>query len=497
VIERSGLFISELRLKGIEKKDAFVQFKKGANIVSGPSNTGKTFIFECIEYMLGKSSFERRIIESRDYQEIYLELEDYFGNPFTIKSDFEGGDFQKYECSIKEISSDAEYKPLKREHLPGKDNTLSSYILKKCNLNGSLIRTNANGKKRELSLRDLRILHLVDELRVPTKGSPFLTGQYTSLTAEESVLKLLLTGVDDAYIIESIPDKVLANKAGRLEILNEPIGIENSKLLEKSTKEEILSQEIKLNKSILKTKAQRDEIIDVFKNFDLKKNSLMTEIHKISIRKDELSKLYENTFIVEKQYISDIRRLKATIEAGSVLISHGEINCPICDSIIDKNVNGLVINVSESAKAELAKITGLLLELSKAKSLFKKELSHLDSLEESTIAELDKVKSKIDSGIKPKLEGLSNSIDNMQGKLHEIAILIKDYESLEYLVKQKEEVEKIIKDAPPKKRVFEKLTNSVLEKTAISMLKQKLDDSLIKSVTGLSQETIDKLKNKI
>jgi hypothetical protein len=29
------------------------------------------------------------------------------------------------------------------------------------------------------------------------------------------------------------------------------------------------------------------------------------------------------------------------------------------------------------------------------------------------------------------------------------------------------------------------------------MLKQKLDDSLIKSVTGLSQETIDKLKNKI
>jgi predicted transposase/invertase (TIGR01784 family) len=36
-----------------------------------------------------------------------------------------------------------------------------------------------------------------------------------------------------------------------------------------------------------------------------------------------------------------------------------------------------------------------------------------------------------------------------------------------------------------------------IEQVAISMLKQKLDDSLIKSVTGFSQETIDKLKNKL
>lgn len=36
-----------------------------------------------------------------------------------------------------------------------------------------------------------------------------------------------------------------------------------------------------------------------------------------------------------------------------------------------------------------------------------------------------------------------------------------------------------------------------IEKIAINMLKQKLDDSLIKSVTGLSQDTLDILKNKI
>ena len=39
-------------------------------------------------------------------------------------------------------------------------------------------------------------------------------------------------------------------------------------------------------------------------------------------------------------------------------------------------------------------------------------------------------------------------------------------------------------------------SNSVLEKTAINMLLQKLDDSLIKSVTGFSQDELNKLKNK-
>ena len=36
-----------------------------------------------------------------------------------------------------------------------------------------------------------------------------------------------------------------------------------------------------------------------------------------------------------------------------------------------------------------------------------------------------------------------------------------------------------------------------IEKTAINMLKQKLDDSLIKAVTGFTQDDLDKLKNKM
>jgi|NOAtaT_7_FD_contig_21_4875268_length_259_multi_3_in_0_out_0_2 hypothetical protein len=40
-------------------------------------------------------------------------------------------------------------------------------------------------------------------------------------------------------------------------------------------------------------------------------------------------------------------------------------------------------------------------------------------------------------------------------------------------------------------------SETALEKTAISMLMQKLDDSLIKQVTGLSDDELAKLKNQI
>jgi len=40
-------------------------------------------------------------------------------------------------------------------------------------------------------------------------------------------------------------------------------------------------------------------------------------------------------------------------------------------------------------------------------------------------------------------------------------------------------------------------SEAILEKTAINMLKEKLDDTLIRSVTGFSQDDLNKIKNKL
>ena len=64
----TGIYIKELRIIGTNKKPAAINFTKGPNLISGPSNTGKTFIFELLEYMLGASAIDRRIRESNGYE---------------------------------------------------------------------------------------------------------------------------------------------------------------------------------------------------------------------------------------------------------------------------------------------------------------------------------------------------------------------------------------------------------------------------------------------
>jgi len=83
------------------------------------------------------------------------------------------------------------------------------------------VQTNASGATRDLSYRDLERFSIVNETKIQEGTSPVLTGQYTSKTAETSVFKFLLTGVDDSALDLAKPD---ANRplrqAAQLELLD-------------------------------------------------------------------------------------------------------------------------------------------------------------------------------------------------------------------------------------------------------------------------------------
>jgi predicted transposase/invertase (TIGR01784 family) len=66
----------------------------------------------------------------------------------------------------------------------------------------------------------------------------------------------------------------------------------------------------------------------------------------------------------------------------------------------------------------------------------------------------------------------------------------------DYLVDKRKEIENKAR-LEGKAEGMEKGIEKGIEKTAINMLLQKIDDSLIKSVTGFSQDDLDKLRNKL
>ena len=47
-----GFIIEKLILIGKTVEPAILNFKKGLNVIHGPSDTGKTYAYQCIEYLL-------------------------------------------------------------------------------------------------------------------------------------------------------------------------------------------------------------------------------------------------------------------------------------------------------------------------------------------------------------------------------------------------------------------------------------------------------------
>jgi len=71
-----GFRIRRLALTGPGMQDAELFFEDGLNVISGPSDTGKTFAFQCIDFMLGASTPPKSIPEAAGYDTLQLDIHD-------------------------------------------------------------------------------------------------------------------------------------------------------------------------------------------------------------------------------------------------------------------------------------------------------------------------------------------------------------------------------------------------------------------------------------
>ena len=67
----AGIYFSRVTARGIGKRDSFVDFTPGLNIICGRSNTGKTAVARCIDFALGKMG-DLPIDETFGYDEVEL-----------------------------------------------------------------------------------------------------------------------------------------------------------------------------------------------------------------------------------------------------------------------------------------------------------------------------------------------------------------------------------------------------------------------------------------
>ncbi|MCC6448443.1 MAG: hypothetical protein IT215_07145 [Chitinophagaceae bacterium] len=466
-----GFIVTKLVLVGPQLQPAIVDFKKGLNVISGPTNTGKTFIFECLDFMMGASKLDRIVSQAKGYQTVFLEIESS-SKRYTLERAIKGGDFKLYNCKYADIINTTP-SVISSKHSKDDNDSASAFLLKLNNLLGKEIRSNDKGAKRTLSYRDICHLLLVDENQIITKGSPLASDNFITRTPQLNAVKLIVSGIDDNAIITKQTAKVINSKKGKIELLDEIIlKIKDSNPLLKDGNN--ISTELEsIDKMLNFSKEAHNKLLVEFTDHDTKRSSISKNKHKKEEYLIDLQETLSRSTLLKEYYDSDVKRLKSTIEAG-VLLSENNTNsrnCPYCSSDIKSNVNPIEITQTINAcEKEIEKISILVQELNKTVQLINAEKEAVNKEIADYSKELMSIENYLDANINKKLNDYFDQINTLNEKKNKLLVSKYQENSISEYVSFKNSLSLAVKQ-PKEKGSYDALSASLMQPISNTILK--------------------------
>lgn len=452
----SGFELRNLRVTGPGKTDAEITFAPGLNVVSGPSDTGKSYLVETIDFMLGGQTPPRQIPESVGYDRVHLTIEAGSGGRFELTRALAGGDFKMRDLSdgdsayiedVGQASSsvpndnivqdghgddgvnradgdegDAAVLTLASRHSATDPNNISTFLLRLVGLDQKRLRKNVNNELQNLSFRNLAALLIVDEETIIKKDSPIVSGDSTQRTAQISLFKLLLTGVDDSALVAGKKRAIArAEIEGQLVVIDELIADYDADLKEmtEASAEELGSQFDRLENAIAASEQAMSTERAAFEAQERERREAWQTAEQIQARVAEIAGLKERFVLLDQSYASDLQRLEAIAEAGAYFVSLLPGPCPLCGAPAgDHRHEGVphdadIDDLRTGCEVEIAKIRQLRLELAETVGDLDRESQELGSGAQNARLRFEAADAQVRETLAPALSAARHQIDEL------------------------------------------------------------------------------------
>ena len=445
----SGLRIGGLAFLGPRREPASIVFRPGVNVICGASETGKSFIVEVIDFMLGSGTPLRDIPERAGFDRIRMPVACTGWPPLGLERSTEGGHFAVYEEDLLAAAPRTERRTLRQQHSAAREDTLSHALLARIGLTSRKVRRNRAGDTSSLSFRHLARLCIVDEEEIQRAGSALVSVQYTQQTMEYSVLKLLVTGTDDSALVSA--KDVGARRqsvAGKLELFDELIselegeideqGLDGTELREQV---ERLEGEIeRQNEALGEVQARLDDILG-------QRGEVAREIRRRRERIAEIEELSSRFELLDRHYRTDLKRLEAIRESGSIFVHLERDTCPLCgaeqeDQHLDSDCDGNTEAVVRAADAEMEKIRQLDRELGQTVATLRGEAGQIGTELPALQEKYGDLDTRLSAVAAPALSSQRAPYNELVSKRAEVMGSLEKFTRLEKLLQQREELEK-------------------------------------------------------
>lgn len=445
-----GLRIRHLVFLGPDREPASVTFGPGLNLIYGASDTGKSFIVEAIDFMLGGRPPLRDIPERVGYDRILLGLETLNGETFTIVRSADGGRFLAYTgLHLALPGNDIQGTELADSHSDRASDNLSAFLLEKCGLSGKRVRKNKRGETISLSFRHIARLLIVTETEITSQRSPLSDGNPTVDTPNFATFKLLLTGVDDSALVSGKPATAEEQtREAQADLLDGLIEDYRARLKQIARQPGELEEQLGKLESALQERMQQLGTTEAdFKRAAARRRELRDKVEAAKDRFAEISALLERFDLLARHYDSDVDRLQGIQEAGTLFVALGQSSCPLCGAAPEHHnretaCEGDIQAVVAAARSEIAKIELLRSELTETSASLQREAASIERGLPRTEQQLRTLAQEIEQTISPRLTQMRSTYADLADKRGEVREALAILRTLEDIERRRAELDR-------------------------------------------------------
>lgn len=418
----AGFYIKKVIAKSAAKGDASVSFGKGLTIIQGRSDSGKTCVANCIDFIFG-GSVDKPFKESAKYDGVTMIVgsndkkgeislhRDVGKNQVDVSSTIEGIDSGTYDVNYRKGA---------------KNPPLNEVWLKLIGIEQeTMIVTNARFEKKRLTWRNLLRVFYLDENRIDDIDSIVEPKhRYMENTLFLSALLYLITGrtftetdaqeekkIKDARrtAIKEYVNRKIQDAAGRKEQLEKDLHI-----FDGADVEEQITQAIA---ALQETQRKIDRAL-------AESQKILSSILDAEERTAECDILLARYHRLAEQYKADIQRLSLIVEGEEAYqeVPQSE-KCPYCDGKIAPRKR---ISYIASSKVEMERTIAQLSGLEETEHDVEDRKREIRAELENLKQQRDALESKIKTELRPQETERQNTVNAYKSYLRivgEIALI--------------------------------------------------------------------------
>lgn len=326
----NGFIINKLIYTGSGVQEVTVDFKMGVNAIIGSSDTGKSFIFKCIDFMFAKEK-PPTIKEAEGYDTLYMVINIGSDTLITLKRTLSiRSKLLVYRCPYEEISGKT---PEEYSCSVAAKKSMNKFYYSLLGVTEPSYVNESKDKTKQFTVRYfIKYFMLNENSIIEDSFSPVLVRRQNHMRVfDKNAFDFLISNYNETEKRTQKQGESVRKIENQLELIDTMIGEHSDRLKEKESKLDSASTDNVY--SVIES--LREEIIIVqsrIKTSTNEKIKLKRNINRNKNRVENLDETQQRFVILNQQYQNEIERYEFIYQGSHLLDQLPKRKCPVCDN---------------------------------------------------------------------------------------------------------------------------------------------------------------------